>query len=145
MNEGRENCRVDFYFPLLFVFFKRGIDISCFVQREDLGRVMDLFSVREHHARTLLIHYRWDVEKLIAVYVDKGKSCIFAAAGVTLAEFVDLDPEESTSTVMCEICMDDVLAKDVTLMDCGHCFCNNCKSLSLMRIMLQTSIGTCKN
>lgn len=90
---------------------------------------MDLFSVREHHARTLLIHYRWDVEKLIAVYVDKGKSCIFAEAGVTLAEFVNLDPEESTSTVMCHICMDDVPAKDVTLMDCGHCFCNTCKSL----------------
>ncbi|KAH6811867.1 RING/U-box superfamily protein [Perilla frutescens var. frutescens] len=95
-------------------------------QREDLGRVMDLFSVREQHARTLLIHYRWDVEKLIAVYVEKGKSCIFAEAGVTLAEFVDLDPDESTSTVMCHICIDDVPAKDVTLMDCGHCFCNSC-------------------
>ncbi|KAI3448059.1 hypothetical protein Pfo_004724 [Paulownia fortunei] len=95
-------------------------------QREDLRRVMDLLSVREHHARTLLIHYRWDVEKLIAVYVEKGKACMFAEAGVTVVELVDLDPQESTSTVMCNICMDDAPAKDVTLMDCGHCFCNNC-------------------
>ncbi|KAG8368283.1 hypothetical protein BUALT_Bualt15G0029200 [Buddleja alternifolia] len=95
-------------------------------QREDLRRVMDLLSVREHHARTLLIHYRWDVEKLIAVYVEKGKSCMFAEAGVTVVELVDLDPPESTSAVMCNICMDDVSAKDLTRMDCGHCFCNNC-------------------
>ncbi|KAG8364304.1 hypothetical protein BUALT_Bualt19G0114600 [Buddleja alternifolia] len=96
-------------------------------QREDLGRVMDLLSVREHHARTLLIHYRWDVEKLIAIYVEKGKACMFAEAGVTLVEDVDLDPRESCSTVMCNICMDDdVPAGDVTQMDCGHCFCNSC-------------------
>ncbi|XP_073292687.1 probable E3 ubiquitin-protein ligase ARI2 isoform X1 [Primulina huaijiensis] len=94
-------------------------------QREDLRRVMDLLSVREHHARTLLIHYRWDVEKLIAVYVEKGKSCLFAAAGVTLVEL--LDPE-SSSTMMCIVCMDDIPAKDVTKMDCGHSFCNNCWS-----------------
>lgn len=95
-----------------------------FTQREDLRRVMDLLSVREHHARTLLIHYRWDVEKLIAVYVEKGKSCLFTAAGVTLVELSD---PESSSTVMCIICMDDIPAKDVTKMDCGHSFCNNCK------------------
>ncbi|KAL8027722.1 hypothetical protein ABFS82_14G111400 [Erythranthe guttata] len=95
-------------------------------QREDLQRVMDLLSVREHHARTLLIHYRWDVLKLTAVCVEKGKECMFAEAGVTAVEVIDLDPQESTSTVMCNICMDDALAKDTTLMDCGHCFCNNC-------------------
>ncbi|KAK6143503.1 hypothetical protein DH2020_023851 [Rehmannia glutinosa] len=71
-------------------------------KREDLRRVMDLLSVREHHARTLLIHHRWDVEKLIAVYVEKGKACMFAEAGVTVV--VDLDPQEPTSTVMCNIC-----------------------------------------
>ncbi|KAL6522632.1 putative E3 ubiquitin-protein ligase ari2 [Orobanche minor] len=95
-------------------------------QKEDLRRVMDLLSVREHHARTLLIHYRWDVEKLIAVYVEKGKSCMFSEAGVTVVELIDLDPPESSSTVMCNICMDDVLAEHLTKMDCGHCFCNNC-------------------
>ncbi|KAL2477196.1 putative E3 ubiquitin-protein ligase [Forsythia ovata] len=95
-------------------------------QREDLQRVMDLLSVREHHARTLLIHYRWDVEKLIAVYVEKGKACMFSGAGVTAVEIVDLDPPEPSSTLMCNICMDDVPATEVTKMDCGHFFCNNC-------------------
>lgn len=97
------------------------------MQREDLQRVMDLLSVREHHARTLLIHFRWNVEKLFDVYVEKGKACMFAEAGIIVVELVDLDPEESTSMMMCNICMDDTPAKDMTLMDCGHCFCNNCK------------------
>ncbi|KAL6494766.1 putative E3 ubiquitin-protein ligase ari2 [Orobanche gracilis] len=95
-------------------------------QKEDLRRVMDLLSVREHHARTLLIHYRWDVEKLIAVYIEKGKSCMFSESGVTVVELIDLDRPESSSTVMCNICMEDVLAKHLTKMDCGHCFCSNC-------------------
>ncbi|CAA2988571.1 probable E3 ubiquitin- ligase ARI2 isoform X1 [Olea europaea subsp. europaea] len=95
-------------------------------QREDLQRVMDLISVREHHARTLLIHYRWDVEKLIAVYVEKGEGCMFAEAGVTLVGAVDLDLPELSSRVMCDICIDDVPVSDVSKMDCGHCFCNSC-------------------
>ncbi|CAA0827598.1 Probable E3 ubiquitin-protein ligase ARI1 [Striga hermonthica] len=95
-------------------------------QRKDLRRVMELLSVREHHARTLLIHYRWDVEKLIALYVEKGKSCMFSKAGVTITELFDFDLPEASSTVMCNICMDDVPSEDLTKMDCGHFFCDTC-------------------
>ncbi|XP_010254991.1 PREDICTED: probable E3 ubiquitin-protein ligase ARI2 isoform X2 [Nelumbo nucifera] len=95
-------------------------------QREDLRRVMDLLTLREQHARTLLIHYRWDVEKLLAVLVEKGKDWLFAEAGVTVVERKDPPSLPSTSTVLCCICMDDVLAKETTTMDCGHGFCNNC-------------------
>ncbi|KAF5745642.1 E3 ubiquitin-protein ligase ARI2 [Tripterygium wilfordii] len=97
-------------------------------QKEDLRRVMDLLSLREHHARTLLIHYRWDVEKLFAVLVDKGKTCLFTEAGVTIVEPLDIELplSSSSSTITCDICMDDVSGDKVTRMDCGHCFCNNC-------------------
>ncbi|KAF2305872.1 hypothetical protein GH714_008518 [Hevea brasiliensis] len=55
---------------------------------------------REHHARTLLIHYRWDVERLFAVFVEKGKSCLFTEAGVTVVEQLDIDsPLTSSSTI----------------------------------------------
>jgi ariadne-1 len=95
-------------------------------QWEDLRRVMELLSLREHHARTLLIYYRWDVEKLFAILVDKGKSCLFAQAGVPVVEHFDFDSPASSSTVMCDICIEDVSSDDSTKMDCGHCFCNNC-------------------
>lgn len=88
---------------------------------------MDLLSLREHHARTLLIHHRWDVEKLFAVMVEKGKPCLFAEAGVPLMEHQIVPLPLSSSTLMCDICMEAVCSKDSTKMDCGHCFCNNCK------------------
>ncbi|TKY67521.1 E3 ubiquitin-protein ligase ARI1 [Spatholobus suberectus] len=94
-------------------------------QREDLRRVMDMLSVREQHARTLLIFHRWDVEKLFAVYVDKGKSFLFAEAGVSVDEHRDSDLS-APSTLMCYICMEDVPSDETTRMDCGHCFCNSC-------------------
>ena len=116
------------------------------MQREDLQTVMDLLSVREHHARTLLIHYRWDVEKLTAVYVEKGRSHMFSEAGVSMTEIVDLDPDDPFSIVMCSICIDDVPVKDMTKMDCGHSFCNSCKHLflHLLKILSQPMFCTSK-
>ncbi|KAK9942323.1 hypothetical protein M0R45_007994 [Rubus argutus] len=95
-------------------------------QKEDLRRVMDLLFLREHHARTLLIHHRWDVEKLFAVLVEKGRAFLFAEAGVTLVEHQDNEPLLPSSTIMCAICMEDVPSDEATKMDCGHCFCNSC-------------------
>lgn len=91
-----------------------------------MHRIMDVLSLKEHHARTLLIHYRWDVDKVIAVFVEKGKDKLYAAAGVTVLEHDNLSPELS-STVMCLICMEEVSASEVTTMDCGHHFCNTCE------------------
>ncbi|KAL9296448.1 hypothetical protein ACSQ67_022344 [Phaseolus vulgaris] len=94
-------------------------------QKEDLRRVMEMLSVREQHARTLLIYHRWDVEKLFAVYVDKGKAFLFGEAGVSVDQHPDSD-SSVPSTVMCYICMEDVARVETTRMDCGHCFCNSC-------------------
>ncbi|XVF45815.1 hypothetical protein PTKIN_Ptkin02bG0237100 [Pterospermum kingtungense] len=96
-------------------------------KREDLRRVMEMLSLREHHARTLLIHYRWDVEKLLAVLVEKGKENLFSEAGVSVVESDDIGtPVPSSSTAMCDICIDEFPGDKMTKMDCGHAFCNNC-------------------
>ncbi|GAU15722.1 hypothetical protein TSUD_89460 [Trifolium subterraneum] len=94
-------------------------------QKEDLRRVMDMLSVRQQHARTLLIYHRWDVDHLFEVYVERGKAFMFAQAGVSVHECRDSDSSVS-KLVMCEICMDDVPSDEATRMDCGHCFCNIC-------------------
>ncbi|ESQ50924.1 hypothetical protein EUTSA_v10022996mg [Eutrema salsugineum] len=96
-------------------------------QREDLRRVMKLLSLKEHHARTLLIHYRWDVEKLFAVLVEKGKDSLFYGAGLTVLEDQRCNSSFSHSSMMsCDICIEDEPGYQMTRMDCGHCFCNNC-------------------
>ncbi|KAI5388643.1 carbonyl reductase (NADPH-dependent) ari1 [Lathyrus oleraceus] len=94
-------------------------------QKEDLRRVMDMLSVRQHHARTLLIYHRWDVDHLFEVYVEKGKAYMFSQAGVSVDEYRDSNSLVSAS-VMCEICMDDIPSDEATRVDCGHCFCNSC-------------------
>ena len=91
---------------------------------------MDLLTLSEKHARTLLIHHRWDVERLLAVLVEKGRDQLFSKAGVTIVEHNDLARLQS-SPVTCDICIEDVSSDAVTTMDCGHCFCNDCKQSSI--------------
>ncbi|KAG7559012.1 Zinc finger RING-type [Arabidopsis thaliana x Arabidopsis arenosa] len=117
-------------------------------QKEVMVRVMELLSVKENQARTLLIHYQWNVDKLFSVYIDQGKDLLFSCAGLTV-----FDPslvkskrkkkemtrkrkkkEEKTrkrkktkKTKKCDICMEEDLSKyAMTRMECGHRFCNDC-------------------
>lgn len=93
-------------------------------QSEDLHRIMDVLSLKEHHARTLLIHYRWDVEKVLAVLVERGKDQLYMEAGVKVTEHSNSC--SSSSLLMCDICIEEKPAKEFTTMDCGHYFCNDC-------------------
>ncbi|KAJ4877869.1 putative E3 ubiquitin-protein ligase ARI3 [Raphanus sativus] len=100
-------------------------------QKEVLARVMDLLTVKKSQARTLLIHYQWNVDKLVDVYSEKGREILFKTVGLTV---FDRRPSLSESRyslkkkkMSCEICMEDGLQSyTMTTMDCGHCFCNNC-------------------
>ncbi|KAL8156282.1 hypothetical protein AgCh_001399 [Apium graveolens] len=87
---------------------------------------MELLSLREQHARTLLIHYRWDVEKLTAILVDRDRDYLFSQAGVPLEVSQDVGSLVSSSIVTCTVCFEDVPGREVTKMDCGHSFCNDC-------------------
>lgn len=100
---------------------------------------MELLSLREQHARTLLIHYRWDVEKLTAILVDKDRDYLFSQAGIPLGESQDVGSLVSSSTIMCTVCFEDVPGREVTKMDCGHSFCNDCEHYFLYAVYLLTS------
>ncbi|GLT96025.1 hypothetical protein SLE2022_136740 [Rubroshorea leprosula] len=97
-------------------------------QKEDLRKVMDLLSLKEHHARTLLIHYQWDVERLIAVLVEKGKSRLFSEVGVSMVECREDNNSTSVvpSVIFCEICMEEFSGGETSRMECGHCYCIDC-------------------
>ncbi|KNA13049.1 hypothetical protein SOVF_120280 [Spinacia oleracea] len=92
-----------------------------------LQKVMDLLMVGVHHARTLLIHYHWNVDKLVTVFVDKDKDHLFAEAGVKMLKCPDLGTYVSpSSTLFCHVCMENVQFNTATQMDCQHSFCNDC-------------------
>ena len=104
---------------------------------------MDLLPLGEHHARSLLIHYRWDVERVLAVFVEKGKEQLYADVGVTVVEHDDLSLSMFPSPLTCDICLNDVSTNEMTIMDCGHYFCNNCKHYDsfLFSIYCMTTIS----
>ncbi|KAI3922021.1 hypothetical protein MKX01_005710 [Papaver californicum] len=95
-------------------------------QREELRRVMDFLILNEHHARTLLIHHCWDIDRLLNTLVDKGKNKLFSEAGIFVVGRRNLSSLVSSSTMTCNICMEDCSFNEVTMMDCGHNFCNKC-------------------
>ncbi|CAI0465495.1 unnamed protein product [Linum tenue] len=92
-------------------------------QRKDLQRVMEFFSVKEKHARTLLIHFRWDVDVLLEYLVEHGKERLYTKAGLGNLEG---SAAECPSIIDCSICYEEVSVDEVTTMDCGHFFCNAC-------------------
>lgn len=101
------------------------------VQKEDLRKIMELLFISEQHARTLLIHYRWDVERIFELLEWKGKERLFSEAGVTIIENKHVGLLSSSAMYTCNICFEDIHPDAVTEMDCGHCYCNDCKFLSL--------------
>lgn len=81
--------------------------------------------LKEQHARTLLIHYRWDVERIFELLDQKGRERLFSEAGVTIVENKGLSASSSSGT--CNVCFESFPPGAVTEMDCGHSFCNDCK------------------
>ncbi|XP_010941706.1 probable E3 ubiquitin-protein ligase ARI2 isoform X1 [Elaeis guineensis] len=95
-------------------------------QKEDLRKVMDVLAIKEQHARTLLIYYRWNVERVYELLERKGREQLCCDAGVSITENKGLDLLKSSSPITCGICFEDVAPSKATAMDCGHCYCNDC-------------------
>jgi hypothetical protein len=97
-------------------------------QSEDLQKVVDFLAIRLRHARTLLIHHRWNVESLFGKLAETGTNEIFLEAGLPPPEDLCSRPQIcEPSFISCGICLDDAPQKEATRMDCGHAFCNDCK------------------
>lgn len=88
--------------------------------------MIELLGLREHHARTLLIHYRWDVERIFELLDQKGRDRLFSEAGIPLQYANNAGPASSTE-VTCDVCYEDVPPSSASEMDCGHNYCNDCE------------------
>ncbi|KAJ6845011.1 putative E3 ubiquitin-protein ligase ARI2 [Iris pallida] len=87
---------------------------------------MDLFALTEHHARTLLIYYQWDVERISESLELKGREQLFLEAGVSIICKKDETLSASSGLITCNICFDEVSDSAVTVMSCGHYYCSDC-------------------
>jgi hypothetical protein len=95
-----------------------------------LQKVVDFLAIRPRHARTLLIHHRWNVESLFGKLAEEGTNKIFLEAGLPPPEDLCNQPTAcETSFISCGACLDDAPQNKATRMDCGHAFCNECKHL----------------
>eukprot|EP00271_Cylindrocystis_brebissonii_P008378 TRINITY_DN2258_c0_g1_i4.p1 TRINITY_DN2258_c0_g1~~TRINITY_DN2258_c0_g1_i4.p1 ORF type:complete len:701 (-),score=209.59 TRINITY_DN2258_c0_g1_i4:1181-3283(-) len=94
-------------------------------QLSALRQVADVLGLRLHHARTLLIFHRWDVEALFGKLADAGEERLFQKAGLPPRQAMEA-PMSAETEVLCGICYSDVEAKEACMMDCGHSFCNTC-------------------
>ncbi|THU50910.1 hypothetical protein C4D60_Mb06t25350 [Musa balbisiana] len=112
LEDGREE---DCHWSLSSVITKESLLAA---QKEDLRKVMELLVLKEQHARTLLIHYRWDVERIFELLDQKGRERLFSEAGVTIVENKGLSASSSSGT--CNVCFESFPPSAVTEMDCGH-------------------------
>ncbi|XP_073305011.1 probable E3 ubiquitin-protein ligase ARI2 isoform X1 [Primulina huaijiensis] len=95
-------------------------------QKDDLKRTMDLLSLKEHNARTLLMHYRWDVDNVLTSFVEKGKEHLCAKAGISLPDSSSFSSSHVLTDTTCEICYNEFPTDEMTTMECGHIFCDEC-------------------
>eukprot|EP00041_Stephanoeca_diplocostata_P008491 m.125895 g.125895 ORF g.125895 m.125895 type:complete len:533 (-) comp17344_c0_seq2:239-1837(-) len=95
-----------------------------------IEEINSIFQIPPATARLLLQHFNWDRERLLERYYGGGNieaifeeaHCVTPAAKAAANAKVDQDAGE----VECEICMCDFPAKDMTRIDCGCIFCNDC-------------------
>ncbi|GAQ81569.1 hypothetical protein KFL_000840120 [Klebsormidium nitens] len=95
-------------------------------QCRDLKQIQDVLGIRLQHARSLLIHHRWDVENLFSALAEQGEERLFLAAGVPPRSMHRRASGPKEAEFTCGTCFDDVPADSATVMDCSHIYCNDC-------------------
>ena len=107
-------------------------------QEKEIKSVSDLFSISPSIAATLLRHFQWKKEKLIAKFLDNPDQ-IYKEAGITfdssnVATTTNNDNNNNYNNnnnnkdenEMCSICGDEMTKMSSSSMICGHLFCNDC-------------------
>eukprot|EP01114_Cavostelium_apophysatum_P022118 TRINITY_DN789_c0_g1_i3.p1 TRINITY_DN789_c0_g1~~TRINITY_DN789_c0_g1_i3.p1 ORF type:complete len:582 (-),score=159.50 TRINITY_DN789_c0_g1_i3:140-1885(-) len=100
-------------------------------QHREIRSVADLCNVSHSVAGSLLRHFQWKKERLIAAYFENSEKVKKEAgiqqngkedhASIEVSRSIQLSGEE-----MCSICADEVPADQCTALTCQHRFCNDC-------------------
>ncbi|CAM0875830.1 unnamed protein product [Alopecurus aequalis] len=106
-------------------------------QRQDVSMVMNLVGLEPHNARALLMHHQWKMGRIHDFLERRGREGLFKEAGLVVPpednstgspfRAADMVSHKRPKIVKCNVCFEDVSQlTDISTMDCGHCFCNDC-------------------
>lgn len=103
------------------------------VQGEAVAEVAGIWNCKRSIAKTLLMHYMWDKEKLLSDFAERGAEYVYKAAGIAQPSDSDagLGPLDPTAPISCEVCMCEAPGAECGRNGCGHTFCNTCWSSHL--------------
>lgn len=124
---------------LLFLPPKDYGDFSCLSpdqiikeQEKEIKVVSDLLVIPASDASTLLRHFQWKKEKLLARYLENPDQ-VRKEAGLNLDSTKPTEGAPIVSSAvrligeeMCSICSEDVPGEECTALACLHRFCNQC-------------------
>eukprot|EP01105_Mastigella_eilhardi_P005216 TRINITY_DN16977_c0_g1_i1.p1 TRINITY_DN16977_c0_g1~~TRINITY_DN16977_c0_g1_i1.p1 ORF type:complete len:502 (-),score=162.42 TRINITY_DN16977_c0_g1_i1:63-1544(-) len=106
----------------------RVLDANALEQEQNAvtDRIASLTGLPRGAAELLLMHYKWNEEKLQQLYFE-DESVALKAAGVVPEKKGTPSPVDGRKKVTCLICWDEVNASDTHTLSCGHQpYCDKC-------------------
>eukprot|EP00775_Hariotina_reticulata_P013428 gene13428-13556_t len=98
------------------------------VQAAAVTEVEDIWGCKRSVAKTLLMHYMWDKERLLGDLADKGSEHVYKVAGVAEPSSSNITGtiNDNQGPVSCEVCMCEYPREKCCSNGCGHTFCLGC-------------------
>jgi len=90
-------------------------------QEEMIAKVKEVVEADASIIRLFLSSCNWNVEQLLSEYYEDPDK-LFKKAGVS----TETEKPKVTSTVECDVCMEDIAPEEVCCLSCGHLFCSDC-------------------
>lgn len=103
------------------------------LQRAAIDDVAAIWGCGAGVAKTLLMSYMWDKERLLNDLGDKGEEHVYKMAGLVLPDAGGGGATTScccggggSSKVTCSVCLSDLPSAECSRNSCGHAFCDDC-------------------
>lgn len=90
-----------------------------------IDEVNMILNISKEEAAILLRHFRWNKERLIDDYMDKGQHQVLEAAGLAQTD-AKLPRLETIPGFVCDICCEEGEGLESFAIKCGHRYCVDC-------------------
>jgi ariadne-1 len=105
-------------------------------QDQQIREANEILDLERPLVRLVLKHYRWDVERVVGEWLDKGRDLVLRIAGLDVQQDGDVAAAAAASAAVsaalaseemeCDICYGDMTPDMACAVSCGHCFCIDC-------------------